>query len=319
MADNTDEVCCARAQWLHSGDEPEILITDAQKSSEGSGSVFIAYVIRSGNSEARRRYSEFESLRNSLSKLYPTLIVPPIPSKQSLGDYAIKQSKAKEDASLIARRRRMLQVFLNRIARHPILSNEHVFHRFLERDVSWVSLMLHSSLKKVLRIDLVCSPRFSTPHLSSTSLKTYSKRLPTTRPKPDQPMPRFPYHHHPIHFTDQTSASSTLSLLPKSLRHTLMAHLKKSLGALQNDGLSTPTILLNLALPLTRYPFPYHPTKATQWSEQDKQLMPHMLVRQNWFRQSNQAGPSPCTSTPCSRRSSVDCSSTGTRNTYNMK
>ncbi|KAG9125140.1 Sorting nexin, cytoplasm-to-vacuole targeting pathway/endosomal sorting [Ceratobasidium sp. 392] len=143
MADNTDEVCCARAQWLQSGDDQEILITDAQKSSEGSGSVFIAYVIRSGNSEARRRYSEFESLRNSLSKLYPTLIVPPIPSKQSLGDYAIKQSKAKEDTSLIARRRRMLQVFLNRIARHPILSNEHVFHRFLERDVSW-SEVLHS-------------------------------------------------------------------------------------------------------------------------------------------------------------------------------
>lgn len=43
------------------------------------------------NSETRRRYSEFESLRNSLSKLYPILIVPPIPSKQSLGDYAIKQ------------------------------------------------------------------------------------------------------------------------------------------------------------------------------------------------------------------------------------
>ncbi|KAG8679510.1 Sorting nexin, cytoplasm-to-vacuole targeting pathway/endosomal sorting, partial [Ceratobasidium sp. 395] len=125
MTDNTDE------------------ITDAQKTSEGSGSVFIAYVIRAGNSEARRRYSEFESLRNSLAKLYPTLIVPPIPSKQSLGDYAIKQSKAKEDASLIARRRRMLQVFLNRVARHPILSNEHVFHRFLERDVSW-SEVLHS-------------------------------------------------------------------------------------------------------------------------------------------------------------------------------
>lgn len=32
----------------------------------------------------------------------------------------------------------MLQVFLNRIARHPILSNEHVFHRFIDRDVSWV-------------------------------------------------------------------------------------------------------------------------------------------------------------------------------------
>ncbi|KAF8757788.1 PhoX homologous domain, present in p47phox and p40phox [Rhizoctonia solani] len=119
----------AHAEWLHSGDEPEIIITDAQKSSEGAGSVYIAYVIRSGNVETRRRYSEFESLRNSLSKLYPTLIIPPF------------RSKAKEDANLIARRRRMLQVFLNRIARHPILSNDHVFHRFLERDVSWSEVL----------------------------------------------------------------------------------------------------------------------------------------------------------------------------------
>lgn len=32
----------------------------------------------------------------------------------------------------------MLQTFLNRVARHPILSNEHVFHRFLDGEVSWV-------------------------------------------------------------------------------------------------------------------------------------------------------------------------------------
>jgi hypothetical protein len=91
------------------------------------------------NTEARHRYSEFESLRESLSKLYPTLIVPPIPSKQTIGDYAVKQGKAKEDATLIARRKRLLQTFLNRLARHPILSNEHVFHRFLDGEVSWVS------------------------------------------------------------------------------------------------------------------------------------------------------------------------------------
>lgn len=72
-------------------------------------------------------------------KLYPTLIIPPIPSKQTIGDYAVKQAKAKEDAAMIARRKRMLQTFLNRIARHPILSNEHVFHRFLDGEVSWVS------------------------------------------------------------------------------------------------------------------------------------------------------------------------------------
>lgn len=92
--------------------------------------------------EARHRYSEFESLRLNLVKLYPTLIIPPIPSKQTIGDYATKQAKAKEDATMIARRKRMLQTFLNRVARHPILSNEHVFHRFLEGEVSWVRQVL---------------------------------------------------------------------------------------------------------------------------------------------------------------------------------
>jgi sorting nexin-41/42 len=88
--------------------------------------------------EARHRYSEFEGLREGLVKLYPTLIIPPIPSKQTIGDYAVKQAKAKEDAAMIARRKRMLQSFLNRVARHPILSNDHVFHRFIDGQVSWV-------------------------------------------------------------------------------------------------------------------------------------------------------------------------------------
>ena len=71
-------------------------------------------------------------------KLYPTLIIPPIPSKQSIGEYAVKQGKAKEDVAMIARRKRTLQTFLNRVARHPILSHEHVYHRFLDGEVSWV-------------------------------------------------------------------------------------------------------------------------------------------------------------------------------------
>ncbi|TFY74615.1 hypothetical protein EWM64_g9397 [Hericium alpestre] len=132
------DYCCFRDQWLHSGEDVEILIIDAVKTSENATSPYITYLIRAGNATARHRYSEFEALRVSLTQLYPTLIIPPIPSKQTLGDYAIKQGKAKEDAAMIARRRRMLQTFLNRIARHPILANEHVFHRFLDGDVSWV-------------------------------------------------------------------------------------------------------------------------------------------------------------------------------------
>ncbi|PPQ79696.1 hypothetical protein CVT25_003270 [Psilocybe cyanescens] len=135
------DFCCTRDRVLHSGDDVEILIIDAQKTSVNSSSPYITYVIRTGNAEARHRYSEFESLRENLSRLYPTLIVPPIPSKQTIGDYAVKQGKAKEDATLISRRKRLLQTFLNRVARHPILSNEHVFHRFLDGEVSWAEVL----------------------------------------------------------------------------------------------------------------------------------------------------------------------------------
>ncbi|PFH51041.1 hypothetical protein AMATHDRAFT_143487 [Amanita thiersii Skay4041] len=143
------EFCCQRDRYLHSGDEVDILIMDAQKTTMNSSSPYIAYIIRTGDAEARHRYSEFESLRDSLIKLYPTLIIPPIPDKQSLSDYAVKQGKAKEDATMIARRKRMLQTFLNRLAKHPILSNEHVFHRFLDGEVSWHEVLTSPPLSMI--------------------------------------------------------------------------------------------------------------------------------------------------------------------------
>ncbi|KAJ6624964.1 hypothetical protein B0H10DRAFT_2005063 [Mycena sp. CBHHK59/15] len=151
------DFCCTRDRVLHSGDDVEILITDAQKTSVNATSPYIVYVIQTGNAEARHRYSEFESLRLNLVKLYPTLIIPPIPSKQTLGDYAVKQAKAKEDTALISRRKRMLQTFLNRVARHPILSNEHVFHRFLDGEVSW-SEVLNSPPLSLLPKNILKSP-----------------------------------------------------------------------------------------------------------------------------------------------------------------
>jgi len=95
-------------------------------------------------------------------KLYPTLIIPPIPSKNTIGDYAVKQAKAKEDIALISRRKRMLQTFLNRIARHPILSNEHVFHRFLDGEVSWVRTMNILPLHSLTTTD--GGPQFTTSY-----------------------------------------------------------------------------------------------------------------------------------------------------------
>jgi len=160
LAKQKTEFCCERDRWLHSEDGAEIKIVDAQKTSDGSNSSYITYIIRSDGSETRRRYSEFESLRTGLAKLYPTLIIPPIPSKTSLGDYAVKQSKAKEDVNMIARRKRLLQSFLNRIAQHPILCSDHVFHRFLASEVSW-SEVLHSPPLSLIPKNLLRAPAHS--------------------------------------------------------------------------------------------------------------------------------------------------------------
>ena len=133
------DFCCRRDRFLHEDEHPEILVVDAQKTSANAAAPYITYIIAAGDARASHRYSEFESLRDSLVRLYPTLIIPPIPSKHSISDYAVKQAKAKEDTSLIATRRRMLQTFLNRLATHPVLSSEHVFHRCLDGEVSWAS------------------------------------------------------------------------------------------------------------------------------------------------------------------------------------
>lgn len=58
-----------------------------------------------------------------------------------MADYAVKQSKAKEDAAVIARRRRMLSVFLNRCHRHPILGNDRTFLRFLDPSTTWPEIL----------------------------------------------------------------------------------------------------------------------------------------------------------------------------------
>jgi hypothetical protein len=97
--------------------------------------------------EVRRRYSEFASLRQTLVNLHPTLVVPPIPEKHSMADYAAKPTKAKEDTAIIELRKRMLAVFLNRCRRMKEIREDGVWWRFLDPNVSWVSSVNRSVIK----------------------------------------------------------------------------------------------------------------------------------------------------------------------------
>jgi hypothetical protein len=123
-------------QMLYDHPELPILIIDAGKSVEGNGK-FTAYTIRTGDLEVRRRYSEFASLRDALVRLHPTLIIPPIPEKHTVADYAANPTNAKQDQPIIDLRKRMLAVFLNRCRRMDQVLADGVWWRFLDPNASW--------------------------------------------------------------------------------------------------------------------------------------------------------------------------------------
>ncbi|KAF2677885.1 sorting nexin-like protein-41 [Lentithecium fluviatile CBS 122367] len=127
-------------QWLYENPGSQILITYAGKNLEGGGG-YIAYTINTGGLEVRRRYSEFASLRTTLVNLHPTLIIPPIPEKHTMADYAAKPTKAKEDAGIIELRKRMLAIFLNRCRRMKDVFEDGVFWRFLDPHTSWSEVL----------------------------------------------------------------------------------------------------------------------------------------------------------------------------------
>ncbi|KAI8818114.1 uncharacterized protein EV422DRAFT_538792 [Fimicolochytrium jonesii] len=136
---------------------PIITIVEARKSTDHSSTPYITYHIVTNfpgglpRYQANHRYSEFEGFRKFLTKLHPTSVVPPIPAKHSVADYATKPNKAKEDPHIIEVRKRMLQSFLNRVAAHPVLREEHVFHRFLEGEAPWSEILGASGLSHYLK------------------------------------------------------------------------------------------------------------------------------------------------------------------------
>ncbi|RMZ75500.1 hypothetical protein DV737_g5279, partial [Chaetothyriales sp. CBS 132003] len=142
-------------QILWENPELDILITDAGKSAHGG---FIEYRIRTGDIEVARRYSEFASLRTALVSLHPTLVIPPIPEKHSMADYAAKPTKAKQDTHIIEQRKRMLAVFLNRCRRMQQVMDDGVWWRFLDPNSSWNEVLHAHPLSSIPKNNLKAPP-----------------------------------------------------------------------------------------------------------------------------------------------------------------
>jgi len=144
-------------QILHDHPDRDIQIIHAGKNTEGGGG-FITYTIRTGGIDVRRRYSEFASLRSLLVALHPTCIVPPIPEKHSIADYAARPTRAKEDLGIIDLRRRMLATFLNRCRRMPAIRDDGVWWRFLDPNVSWAEVLNTPPASTIPKNPLKCPP-----------------------------------------------------------------------------------------------------------------------------------------------------------------
>lgn len=139
-------------------DSLRVEIIDAGKSREGHSRGYIVYTIRCNDSLVRRRYSEFESLRNTLVKLFPTLIIPPIPEKHKISKYATAPTKAKEDTSIIEHRRRMLSVFLKRLLEIDQVRESQVYQSFLDPNANWPEVLTSPPISEIPKNILQADP-----------------------------------------------------------------------------------------------------------------------------------------------------------------
>ncbi|VDM24165.1 unnamed protein product [Toxocara canis] len=85
---------------------------------------FIAYSVTSSLSgiQVSRRYKHFDWLHEQMSAKYLLIPIPPLPEKQVAGRY---------EEDLIEHRKNILQIWVNKVCRHPVLSKSDVWIHFL--------------------------------------------------------------------------------------------------------------------------------------------------------------------------------------------
>lgn len=155
----------------------KILISEAGKSNEGMANAskkYVVYTIKLVNQEntkeeiqTRRRYSDFESLRDVLTRVYPLLLIPPIPPKNYFSlnvfngfgngngnspssgpsdspndssnptSYTYINSKHLNKNKLVEHRKRLLSNFLNNCLAIPQVRNFEFFAKFLDPSANW--------------------------------------------------------------------------------------------------------------------------------------------------------------------------------------
>ncbi|KAJ8015657.1 hypothetical protein DPEC_G00028390 [Dallia pectoralis] len=83
------------------------------------------------DSVVRRRYSDFEWLKNELER-DSKIVVPPLPGKALKRQLPFRGDEGIFEEAFIEDRRVGLEQFINRLAGHPLAQNECCLHMFLQ-------------------------------------------------------------------------------------------------------------------------------------------------------------------------------------------
>ncbi|KAK6889989.1 Sorting nexin-41 [Candida tropicalis] len=114
------------------------LQVDIVNSEKLVNSSVIVYTIELSSKDTKivvkRRYSEFKSLRDNLLKLFPTLIIPPIPEKHSILSYLLNTINHSHEISIIEMRKRYFKMFLEDLIfqSDEKLKNCPLLHKFFD-------------------------------------------------------------------------------------------------------------------------------------------------------------------------------------------
>ncbi|XP_065050961.1 sorting nexin-18-like [Rhopilema esculentum] len=103
-------------------------VSEPEKKSKYKGiKSYVAYQIVPTHTDkaVSHRFKHFDWLYGRLVEKFPTISVPPLPDKQITGRYADE---------FIQKRRQLLELWMNRVSRHPVIAQCEVFQHFIKCD-----------------------------------------------------------------------------------------------------------------------------------------------------------------------------------------
>ncbi|XP_009870491.1 PREDICTED: sorting nexin-3 [Apaloderma vittatum] len=119
---------------FHRNEEVAAYVKLRRKRATGKASATNLPIFKLKESTVRRRYSDFEWLRNELER-ESKIVVPPLPGKALLRQLPFRGDDGIFDDSFIEERKQALEQFINKVAGHPLAQNERCLHMFLQDEV----------------------------------------------------------------------------------------------------------------------------------------------------------------------------------------